>query len=227
MKMRTLKALIGPSLLACDLSNMHQEALRVLAAGADSLHLDVMDGHFVPNISFGAPVISSLRKNIPDAIFDVHLMVSHPGKWVADMAAAGANIFTFHEEVDLTAEQKIALIEQIKTAGMQVGISIKPNTPVSSILPYLDLVDLVLVMTVEPGFGGQRFMTSMMPKVAELRALRPQLNIQVDGGLAVDTIDQAAEAGANMIVAGSAVFKADPKAVIDQLRHAVERKLLH
>lgn len=220
-----LRPLIGPSLLACDLSNMHQESLRVLHAGADYLHLDVMDGHFVPNLTFGAPVISTLRKNLPDAIFDVHLMVSHPGQWVSDMAAAGANIFTFHEEVQLDENGKKELIHQIKDHGMLAGISIKPNTPLSSVLPYLDEVDLVLIMTVEPGFGGQKFMHPMMSKVSELRALRPNLTIEVDGGLGPDTIEVAAAAGANMIVAGSAIFKADPKTVIDLMRNAVATQL--
>lgn len=158
-------ALIGPSVLACDMSNLTAESMRVLEAGADFLHLDVMDGHFVPNLTFGAPIISSLRKNVPHAVFDVHLMVSNPERWVDDMALAGANIFTFHVEVDLSENEKHALIAAIKAKNMKVGISIKPKTPVEDILPFLEALDLVLVMTVEPGFGGQKFMTEMMPKV--------------------------------------------------------------
>jgi ribulose-phosphate 3-epimerase len=167
MSVARLRPQIGPSLLACDLSNLAVESVRVLNAGADFLHLDVMDGHFVPNLTFGAPIISCLRKNVPDAVFDVHLMVSNPEQWVLDMAAAGASIFTFHEEVALNEAEKRALVAQIKSTGMKAGISIKPNTPVSAILPFLDEIDLVLVMTVEPGFGGQKFMHHTIPKVAK------------------------------------------------------------
>jgi ribulose-phosphate 3-epimerase len=216
--MSSPKALIGPSLLACDLSKMAFEAERVLVAGADFLHLDVMDGHFVPNLTFGAPIIQCLRKNIPSAVFDVHLMVTHPGSWVDDMAAAGASIFTFHFEVDLSEDEKIALIQRIKTLGMKAGLSIKPNTAIESVYPFLDLVDLVLIMTVEPGFGGQKFMTSMMDKVQALREKAPTMDIEVDGGLGPDTIETAAKAGANMIVAGSSIFKGDPAHVIALLR---------
>lgn len=211
-------AVIAPSLLACDLSSMASEAMRVLVAGADSLHIDVMDGHFVPNLSFGAPVIKCLRKNVPSADFDVHLMVTNPEKWVDDMADAGANRFTFHVEVANGGVDISETIRSVKERGMQVGLALKPDTPVDVVTPFIDQLDHVLVMTVEPGFGGQSFMEDMMPKVAALRAQWPSLNIQVDGGLSPTTINYAAAAGANMIVAGSAVFKADPKTVISQLR---------
>jgi len=220
------RAHIGPSLLASDMSDLAGESRRVLAAGADSLHLDVMDGHFVPNLTFGSPVVSSLRKNLGSqaAIFDVHLMVTNPEKWVKDMADAGANIFTFHAEITSQGDDLTPLIQDIKAHGMKVGLAVKPNTPIDVVIPYLPLLDLVLVMTVEPGFGGQKFMSAMMQKVERLRTLvPPSFDIQVDGGLAPDTIDAAAKAGANMIVAGSAVFKADPAEVISLLRSSVER----
>ncbi len=216
-----VRSMIGPSLLACDLSNMAHESRRVLAAGADFLHIDVMDGHFVPNLTFGAPVISSLRKNIPDAIFDVHLMVTNPEKWVADMASAGATYFTFHVEIEKTEAEKWQLIEDIKKHGMKVGIAVKPKTPIESVFPFIQGLDLVLVMTVEPGFGGQKFMDDMMPKVQSLRLQYPNLDIEVDGGLSPATIDIAASAGANWIVAGSAVFKSDPVSVISSLKSYV------
>ena len=224
------KAMIGPSLLASDMSDLAGESRRVLQGGADMLHLDVMDGHFVPNLTFGAPVISSLRKNlkdIPEAIFDVHLMVTDPAQWVDDMASAGANIFTFHVEVDAPNGDHKPLIEAIKAKGIKVGMAIKPGTSIDTLNPYLDVIDMALVMTVEPGFGGQKFQPEMMAKVKALREkCGPAFDIQVDGGLSMSTVDAAAEAGANMIVAGSSVFKAEePAHMISSLRERVQLTL--
>ena len=214
--------LIAPSVLACDLSNLTDAARAVLAAGADVLHLDVMDGHFVPNISFGFPVIEGLRKNLPDAYLDCHMMVSEPGKWVAELAKAvkaeegKPAQCTFH--IEATDDPK-GVIAAIRATGMKVGIAIKPNTGVPDIEELIPLVDTVLVMTVEPGFGGQSFMgpghatNDVLPKVLDVRTRFPDMDIEVDGGLGPATIKEAAAAGANYIVAGSAVFKGEPQPV--------------
>jgi ribulose-phosphate 3-epimerase len=184
-----------------------------------------MDGHFVPNISIGSVVVASLRPHLPSAFLDCHLMVSHPEEWVSDFAKAGASQYTFHVEATTNAA---ALATQIREAGMQVGVAIKPKTPVDSVFGLCDanLVDMVLVMTVEPGFGGQSFMSEMMPKVQELRVRYPLLNIQVDGGLGPSTIEAAAAAGANIVVAGTSVFRAKSRRdVTVAMREAVAARL--
>jgi len=222
----SLKAIISPSVLASDFSALGDESEKVLKLGADWLHLDVMDGNFVPNISFGFPVIKSLSKRLPNAYQDTHLMVAKPGQWVKECADAGVHMFTFHwEAVGNSTSEAVKLAEEVKQLGMKAGLAIKPGTPVADIIPALEtgVFDMALVMTVEPGFGGQSFMVDMMPKCRTIRDKFPNMLIQVDGGLSEKTIAHAASAGANVIVAGTACFKAaDPAQVIANLRKAVD-----
>ena len=211
---------ISPSILSCDYSKMGEEFENMKKCGADWLHIDVMDGHFVPNITLGAPIVKCMRK-CSDLVFDVHLMISDPKKYIPDFVKAGADVITFHIESDSPVEETIDLI---RGSGCVASLSVKPGTPVEEVFPYLDKLGMVLVMTVEPGFGGQSFMADMMPKVKKLREeiTRRGLDtdIQVDGGVSLDTVEVCAEAGANVIVAGSAVFgSSDPKATIAELRN--------
>lgn len=212
---------ISPSILAADFTQLGSQCKMVLAAGADMLHIDVMDGHFVPNISLGIPVLESLHKALPNAFFDVHLMISDPLKYIDAFAKAGANLITFHLECNSPIQQTIQAIRQ---AGCKVALSIKPNTPVEQLLPWLDQLDMVLIMSVEPGFGGQAFMPSALEKIQTIRnhiasSGRDSFWIQVDGGINTSTAPLCIQAGANVLVAGSAIFgAANPQQIIESLR---------
>ena len=213
--------LISPSILTCDFAHLAEELAFVEDSGADMLHLDVMDGVFVPNLSFGPPVIARMRP-LTSMFFDVHLMMQHPDRLIKPFADAGADLINFHVESDAPVAETIAAI---KALGKQAALTLKPKTPAEAVFPYLDSLDMVLVMTVEPGFGGQKFMADMMPKV---RALRDEIDrrglsvkIQVDGGVAAATAPACVEAGVDIAVVGSALFNApDPAALVREI-HAL------
>ena len=217
----TRKIRIAPSVLAADFARLEAEIRRVERGGADVLHLDIMDGHFVPNLSFGVPVVASIAKTT-ELFLDTHLMIEEPGKYAEPFVRAGAGGITFHIEVVDKPEQ---MIRQLRDLGVKVGVSINPGTPVSSLDAILNDVDLVLVMTVWPGFGGQSFIADCVPKIRELsQRLRSEQWLEVDGGINRETAAIAAAAGADTLVAGSAVFGAsDPVGEIDELRKRAER----
>ena len=213
--------LVSPSILTCDFAHLAEELVFVEKSGADMVHLDVMDGVFVPNLSFGPPVIARMRP-LTEMFFDVHLMMMHPDRLIEAFAKAGADLINFHIESEAPVAETIA---KIKSLGKQAALTLKPKTPAEAVFPYLDSLDMVLVMTVEPGFGGQKFMEDQMPKV---RALREEIDrrglkvkIQVDGGVASATAPLCVEAGADIGVVGSALFNSpDPVSLVREL-HAL------
>ena len=213
--------ILSPSALSCDFSHLGDDVRRAEEAGVEYLHLDVMDGVFVPNISFGPCVFSSLR-GASGLVFDVHLMITDPIRYIPQFIKAGADIITIHVEA---TDDPAAALRAIRDAGVRCCISIKPATPTETILPYLSMLDMVLVMSVEPGFGGQKFMPDTLEHVRELVRLRSELgldyDIEIDGGINRDNIKQAVDAGVNVVVAGSAIFgKPDIAEAVRELREA-------
>lgn len=214
---------ISPSILSGDFSSLGDEVISCKNCGADMLHLDIMDGHFVPNITFGAPVVKALRQR-SDIFFDVHLMISDPEKYISDFIKAGADLISFHAESNCDIEKCISLI---KASGVKACLAIKPKTPAETVFPYIKELDMILVMTVEPGFGGQSFMENQLPKIKILRNKIEESGlstpIQVDGGITDKTLPLCFNSGANVFVAGSFIFGADDKAcAIKKLRDSVK-----
>ena len=209
-----MERIISPSILSADFAHLADDVKRVTDAGAKYVHIDVMDGHFVPNLSMGPCVIKSLRKT-SEAFFDVHLMIENPEKYIKSFADSGADLINFHYEATDNPEH---LINLIKSQGKKVGITIKPDTPVDVLFPFINMVDMVLIMTVYPGFGGQTLIAECLDKIKVLRLKYPELDIEIDGGVNLENIKTVIDSGANIIVAGNAVFGAEyPQNVIKEM----------
>lgn len=204
-----MKYILSSSILAADFCNLEKDIRDAVKGGAEYIHIDVMDGVFVPSISFGLTVQSSIRK-CTDAVFDTHLMITEPIRYVEEFAKAGSDIITVHLEA---CEDVHATLKKIKEAGCRVGLSIKPSTPVEDLKPYLDEVDMILIMSVEPGFGGQKFMEDSLDRIREVRRMIKtsgrDIDLEVDGGIKIDNLKTVIDAGINVVVSGSAVFKGD------------------
>ena len=213
-------AILSPSILSADYMNMEKDLTATVASGVKWLHVDIMDGHFVPNLSFGYSMVSAIRP-ITDAVLDVHLMIDTPIKYAEEFCKAGADYLTIHVEAD-TPENIDKTLDLIRSMGVKPGIVVKPKTPAEAVAPYLSKCDLVLVMTVEPGFGGQKFMADMMPKLKQLRGMldevNPSCHLEVDGGVDLTTGEVCKANGADVLVAGSAYYKtADRKAFVEAI----------
>ncbi len=206
-------AIFSPSILSADFANLERDIRLCEAAGAPWVHVDVMDGQFVPNITIGIPVVAALRK-VTGLVLDVHLMIDRPIRYVEQFCKAGADYLTVHLESD-TQDNIRRTLEKIRSCGAKAGLAVKPGTPAQSLIPYLDQCDMILVMTVEPGFGGQRFMADMMPKLVFLRQqladVNPDCLLQVDGGVDLDTAPLCCQSGADVLVSGSAFFRSEDK----------------
>ena len=205
-------AILAPSILSADFADLGNDIRKTIKGGADYIHIDVMDGKFVPSISFGMPVIKSIRK-VTDMYFDVHLMIDDPARYINEFKEAGADGLTIHAEA---CDNVAGTLKKIKDAGMDPSLSIKPDTPVSDIIGYLDMVKMVLIMSVEPGFGGQKLIPKTVDKVRELRKIidsgHPDVLIEIDGGINLENVRDIVDAGVDVVVAGSAVFKNDVEA---------------